>query len=138
MEAAVSPSKLETSDEEFVKQGASKVTDKDLEKVVSKSDEIQKKFQARGPLARFLEDGRLLIALVRDYWSRNYRRVPFGIIGAAAFTLMYVLNPLDLLPDVLPIIGQLDDATVVGACLLLIEQDLLVYQKWRQGRSNIQ
>lgn len=130
----MSPRSLESADEEFVQRGASRVTDKDLEKVVSKSDDIQRKFQSRGPLARFVEDGRLLIALVRDYWFRRYQRVPFGIIGAAAFTLIYVLNPLDLLPDVLPFIGQLDDATVVGACLFLIEQDLAIYRKWRQGQ----
>ena len=119
--------------ESLVREGAQKITEKDIEKVVAKSDEIQRKFYSRGPLSRFVDDGRLLIALVRDYWARNYRRVPFGIIGAAVFTLIYVLNPLDLVPDILPIIGQVDDATVVGACLLMIERDLLAYKTWRAG-----
>ena len=119
--------------EALVRQGAEKITEKDIERVVVKSEEIQRKFYSRGPLRRFVEDGRLLIALVRDYWARTYRRVPFGIIGAAAFTLIYVLNPLDLVPDVLPIIGQIDDAAVVGACLLMIERDLLAYSKWKAG-----
>ncbi len=114
----------------LVRSGAQKVTDKDIEKVVGKSAEIQKKFGAGGPLRRFVDDGRLLIGMVRDYWTRRYRQVPVGTIGAAAFTLLYVFNPLDLVPDVLPLIGQIDDAAVVAACLVLIEHDLQTYALW--------
>jgi uncharacterized membrane protein YkvA (DUF1232 family) len=123
---------LGASDAEFVRDGAAKVTEREVEKVFNRSDEIQRRFHSRGPLKRFLGDARLMLALVRDYWTGSYPRVPFGIIGVVVFTLIYVLNPLDLVPDVLPIIGQLDDAAVVGACLLLIEHDLLAYAKFKQ------
>ena len=121
-------------DEEFVKEGAEKMTEKDVEKVVDKSEEIKKKFTAYGPLKRFIEDAKLLIALVKDYWRRSYRQVPFGVIGAIAFTLIYILNPFDLVPDVLPIIGQVDDASVFTACLMLIERDIRKYEKWKQAQ----
>lgn len=122
-------------EEELIKEGSKKITDKDIEKVVEKSDEIQKKFYSRGPLRRFIEDGRLLLSLVKDYWSRRYRRIPYGIIGAVVFSLIYVFNPLDLVPDVLPIIGVVDDASIVGACLLLIERDLLPYKQWKESQK---
>ncbi len=128
------PSEIEKAEEEFVKEGAKKITEKDIEKVVVKSDEIKRKFYSRGPLKRFVEDGRLLIAFVKDYWAKNYRRVPYGIIAAIVFTLIYVFNPLDLVPDVLPLIGQIDDAAVVAACLLLVEGDLLAYKKWKDAQ----
>ena len=121
-------------DEEFVKEGAQNVTEKDVEKVVNKSEEIKKKFSAKGPLARFIEDGQLLIAIVKDYWSGGYRRIPYGVIASIVFTLIYVLNPFDLVPDMLPVIGQLDDVAVMGACLILVEQDLHKYKDWKQGQ----
>ena len=124
------PSEIDSLETEFVKTGASRITEKEIIKVIDKSGEIQKKFYQRGPLSRFVEDGRLFLAFVRDYWAKKYRRVPYGIIAAIVFTLIYVFNPLDLIPDVLPVIGVVDDATVMGACLLLVEQDLLVYKKW--------
>src|SRR4030067_191350 len=99
----MSPTEIEKAEEEFVKEGGKKITDKEIEKVVNKSDEIQKKFQSKGPLKRFIDDGQLLLAVVKDYWSKKYRRVPYGIIGAIVFTLIYVFNPFDLIPDVLPI-----------------------------------
>lgn len=121
--------------EDLVKQGAQKVTEKDVEKVVSRSEDIKRKFGSGGPLGRFIEDGQLLVAMVKDYWGRQYRQLPFGTVAAAAFTLIYVLNPLDLVPDVLPIIGQVDDAAVVAGCLILIEQDLRAYRQWKQAKS---
>ena len=122
---------LNKPSEEFVKDGAQNVTEKDVETVISKSEEIQRKFSARGPLARFIEDGKLLTAIVKDYWSGAYRQVPYGVIASSVFTLIYVLNPFDIVPDVLPLIGQLDDVAVMGACLILIEMDLHKYKDWK-------
>jgi len=128
---------LEHSKEEFVKEGAQNVTEKDLDKVVSKSQEIENKFSTKGPLARFVEDGKLLIAIVKDYTSGSYRQIPYGAIASIVFTLIYVLNPFDLVPDMLPIIGQIDDVAVMGACLVLVEQDLHKYKDWKlsQGKA---
>src|SRR5689334_3017871 len=123
-------------DEEFVKEGAQKVTDKDVEKVVTRSEDIKRKFLGGGPLHRFVDDGKLLISLVKDYWSRAYRQVPYGTIAASAFSLIYVFNPLDLVPDVLPVIGQVDDVAVISACLLMIEHDLHKYRDWKKTREN--
>ena len=121
--------------EEFVKEEAKKMTDQDVEKVLIRSEEIKKRFRRSGPLGRFFEDGQLLVGLVKDYWSRSYRKIPSGTIGAVVVSLIYVLNPLDLIPDVLPLIGQVDDAAVVAACLLLIEQDLFSYRQWKETQA---
>jgi uncharacterized membrane protein YkvA (DUF1232 family) len=126
----MNPTKVE---EDFVKAGAQKVTEQDVEKVVTKSEEIKRKFSTKGVLARFVQDGQLLLALVKDYRSGVYRNIPYGTITAIVFTLIYVLNPFDLMPDVLPVIGQVDDAAVISACLLLVEQDLHKYKNWKQS-----
>jgi uncharacterized membrane protein YkvA (DUF1232 family) len=118
-------------DEEFVKEGAQKVTEKDMEKVVTKSEEIEEKFKARGPLKRFIEDYRVLKELIKDYRGGRYRQALYGTVAAAAFALLYVFNPFDLLPDVVPFLGVLDDASVVTACLMLIERDLSKYRNWK-------
>jgi uncharacterized membrane protein YkvA (DUF1232 family) len=121
----------DTPEEQFVKAGAEKVTDTDIQKVVDRSEEIKEKFTSKGPLKRFIEDGKLLIALVKDYRSGVYRNILYGTIAAVVFALIYVFNPLDLVPDVLPIVGEIDDAAVVGACLMLIERDLHKYRDWK-------
>ena len=126
---------LNKPDEEFVIEGSKKVTEKDVAKVVDRSEEIKKKFSAKGPLARFVEDGKLLIAIVKDYWAGAYRQIPYGSIASIVFTLIYVFNPFDMMPDMLPIIGQLDDVAVLGACLLMVEHDLHTYKDWKLGQE---
>jgi uncharacterized membrane protein YkvA (DUF1232 family) len=125
----------ETPAEKYIEKRARRITPKDLFKVVERSREIRGRFTSRGPLGRFVEDGRLLVSLVRDYWKRNYRQVPYGMIAAVAFALLYVFNPFDLVPDFLPLLGEVDDAAIISACLLVIEGDLNKYRTWRQARQ---
>src|SRR5262245_66116532 len=99
-------------DQALIENGSKKISNEDVQKVVEKAEDIRKKFTVGGPLSRFIEDGQLLIAIVKDYWSGAYRQVPYATIAAIVFTLIYVFNPLDLVPDVLPIIGEIDDAAV--------------------------
>jgi uncharacterized membrane protein YkvA (DUF1232 family) len=121
----------------FVESGARGVSDADIEKVAARSEEIRKKLRSAGPLQRFLTDSQLLLGMVKDYWARTYRRAPVGVIAAAAFTLLYVLNPFDLMPDVLPIIGQIDDAAVLAGCLMLLDHDLQQYKTWKLAKDEL-
>ena len=123
-------------DPKFIEDGAQKVTEKDIEKVVTRSEDIRRKFTAGGPLRRFIEDGQLLISAVKEYRAGTFRKLPYGTIAAMAFTLIYVFNPLDLVPDILPVIGQIDDAAVVAACLVLVEHDLYTYKQWKLGQGD--
>jgi len=52
--------------------------------------------------------------------------------------LAYVLSPIDLIPDILPLVGFIDDAMVVGACLLLVEQQLAEYEAWKLNQAKRQ
>lgn len=128
--------RLENLDTGYVKQGAETITESDLETVVERADAIEERFRSSGPLHRLLEDGRLLLAFVRDVRGGRYRRVPVWTLSAAGFALLYVLNPFDVVPDALPVLGLLDDAAVVSACLALLEQDLHDYRVWRRAQQN--
>lgn len=123
-------------DQDFVEAGAEKVTGRDVDKVIRKRRDIEDKFKARGPLKRFIEDYRLLIALIKDYRAGKYRQSLFATIAAGVFALLYVFNPFDLVPDMLPIVGVLDDASVMTACLMLVERDLNKYRKWKLGQPD--
>jgi uncharacterized membrane protein YkvA (DUF1232 family) len=49
------------------------------------------------------------------------------------FALLYILNPIDIIPDVIPIFGYLDDVMVFGFCLDFVEADLEKYGQMRPG-----
>lgn len=122
-------------DRDFLARGASRVTQGDVVRLLQNADAVGKKLERGGAFARVLEDAKLLLSLVRDYWTRDYRTVPFWVIGAAVFALLYVLAPLDLVPDAIPGVGQIDDLAVVSVCLALVRQELAKYAAWRESRN---
>lgn len=121
--------------ERVVNDGANRVTEEDVYKVVDRADDIQRKVSLHGPLGRFISDVKLMISLVKDYWNKNYREVPWWTVAAVVSALLYVLSPVDLIPDFIPFFGLLDDAAVVSACLFLVEQDLSRYKSWKESKA---
>ena len=121
--------------EDMISKGARHIKEEDVKEVLHRADEIKKKFEMPGPLGRFVEDFKLLISILKDYWSGEYRQVPFWTISAIAFAFLYILNPMDLIPDFIPGVGFVDDAMVIASCLALIEKDLQKYKEWKNGQS---
>jgi len=121
--------------EKQIRQGARKITQSDLQKVLEKHSEILEIVSGDNPLRKFLEDVKLLFSLVNDYFKGTYREIPWWSIAAVVTALLYVLSPVDLIPDPIPIIGYVDDALIVGACLAMIENDLQNYKEWKMKNA---
>lgn len=122
-------------DEDFVRRKADNIGEEDVRKAVRSSGKIRGKVAGGGPLRRFLEDVRVMCAMLRDYWRGEYREVPWWAISAVTFALLYVLNPLDIVPDMIPWVGLIDDAAVVAACLALVGEQLEAYQRWTRKKK---
>jgi uncharacterized membrane protein YkvA (DUF1232 family) len=120
-----------TQGKKIVNKGAKRISAEDVEKVLQKKRQIEYKFEHAGPLGRFVEDVKLFFSLVRDYTNGSYKKIPFWVIAAIVFALLFVLNPFDLVPDFIPIVGYIDDAAVVAGCLALVDQQLQEYKKWK-------
>jgi len=122
-------------DKDFIRKGSATVNSEDVKKVLDQANEITDKVVKSGPLQRFLKDVALLISMLKDYWSGAYREIPWWVIASVVFTLLYVLSPIDLIPDFIPVIGLMDDVLVITICLMMIEQDLLKYQEWKEAQA---
>lgn len=124
-------------DEDFVTQNAEKITDDDIKKVVDSASKIKSKMQANSRFDKFLADGKVMIALIRDYWKKDYTEIPWYAMTAIVFALLYVLNPLDLAPDYIPFLGYMDDVTVFSFALTLVNKDLTAYKNWKEPKEEL-
>src|SRR5262245_29318629 len=70
--------------------------------------------------ARLLQVLRHLPNFVRLYW-RLFRDRRVSILPKAllVLTLVYVISPFDILPDFIPVIGEMDDVALVLSVLWL-------------------
>ena len=84
-----------------------------------------------GFLARLFQDLKLLIPLIKDYWKGTYRDVSLKSIVIFVVALVYIISPIDLIPDYIIGLGQIDDAVILGLYLYFLEKDLQKYKNWK-------
>ena len=75
-------------------------------------------------------------SMLRDSFKRKYRQTPWGTLTGGIFSILYLLNPLDLIPEALPIIGIVDDTLVFGVFLALLSRDVKKYLIWKTSSEN--
>ena len=85
-------------------------------------------------LGSMAEDLMALIDLLADYRAGIYRDLPKGVFLAAAIALGYALCPIDLILDIIPLAGYLDDAAILMLLLdFFVARDIQRYQNWKTG-----
>lgn len=103
--------------------------------ILGKEDKIKQQLENDRGLERYTNDLLLLMSLVKDYYQGNYRNIPYKTISAGVVGLLYLINPIDIIPDFIPFIGQIDDALVLKFCLKLMEKDLVKYKNWKNEQT---
>lgn len=117
--------------DDVFRQGTESVTEEDLEHVLDEAEAIRTK--AKRMLSLRLKII-LLLRMVRDYWAGRYTVIPYRIITGVVFTLLYILNPADIIFDPIPG-GLMDDALIVALLLTWARDDIEQYRIWRQRNS---
>lgn len=112
------------------------------EKVISDKDQFEKflrdienKLKTIPAVGNLLADIPLLVSIVKSYFEGKYKEIPTGTIVAIIAALLYVLSPIDIIPDVIPVVGFADDAAVIAFCVASIHSDLIKYKAWRDGTA---
>ena len=118
----------------YVKNNSSRITEEDVIKIIDRADEIDEKIESlkqNGKLRQFLNRMQLLMMMLKDFWSGEYDRVPWAVTASIVFAVIYFLNPVDLIPDFIPVVGYLDDAAVLALVWKSSGSDLKKYARWK-------
>ena len=71
----------------------------------------------------------LVLELIDDFHSGAYRKLSWLSIAVASAAVLYTVSPADVIPDAVPVIGQLDDLLAVAVAVRLLRGDLIKYCK---------
>lgn len=125
----------EAQAEEALGKYADNVGEDDVKGIADKEDDIKKLFRRVKVLAKYFNDLCEIFELLRDRVKGVYTETPWTTITALIGALLYVLSPLDLIFDFIPVIGFLDDAVVFGLAVKLAQSDLEKYRAWKAERA---
>jgi len=120
-------------DDDFLSDGADGIDDDDLEQVLNQAEAIETKATQ---MLSFGTQVMLLLEMLRDYFTGNYTILPYRIMGGVVFSLLYVLNPIDIIPDIFPGLGFMDDALLVALLLAWASSDIELYRAWRDRNGD--
>ena len=83
-------------------------------KRMSKLVALVREYAGQKGLAKVRHELQLLSSMARDVATGRYREYKVGSILLAVAALVYVVSPLDVVPDFLIGLGLLDDAAIVA------------------------
>jgi len=87
-------------------------------------------YARHGP-ARVFSHLDLARRVLGDYVAGRYRRMPWVSLAALTAAVLYVISPIDLIPDFLVPIGWTDDLLVMALAWQFLRGDLRRYCEWR-------
>jgi len=105
-----------------------------LHDVAQKLDDQDSK---KGPIQQVIDVGRLLIRLVTSFINGSYREISKTTIVSGLAVLLYVLSPIDLVPDAIPILGFLDDAALITWFMDRFRVELEQFKTWEETSANV-
>ena len=102
-------------------------------KVSDLLEEAQRKAEKnRDRISEALDGLQSLSRLIKAWMQGKYTTVPWRTVVLSIAAILYFVNPLDVIPDLLPAFGFLDDAGVLAFVLQSIRKDIDRFLDWER------
>ena len=99
-------------------------------------ERLEKKLKHIPVVGGILSEIPTLISLVKAFIQKKYLEIPIGSVIAIVGALIYFLSPVDLIPDLLPAIGLVDDAAVLTLAFKLVHDDVVEFKDRREKNQS--
>ena len=122
---------IELNDEEISQElkrlEKTRVDERKISETLKKQDYVNKVSQ-KGPLKEKLNDIKVLFEMLKNNNGKNEKGETFSIsvssIAMIVGALLYIVSPLDLIPDAIPVIGFIDDAAIITATIVKLGKEI--------------
>ena len=108
-------------------------------KVVSVLNEVANKLADQkskdGKFRQLLNIMLTVVRMVRSYVGGEYRQISSKTIVSGLAVLLYVLSPIDLIPDFIPVLGFLDDLSLISWFVSSFQSEIARFREWEQTNA---
>lgn len=95
---------------------------------IDKTKELEA--EGTGPLATVWNDLLAIVRMLQAYAEGKYTKIPWGSLVTATAAVLYLISPVDIVPDVVPVVGYGDDAALVAFVLRQVMKDIEAFRAW--------
>ncbi|MBX7224526.1 MAG: DUF1232 domain-containing protein [Chitinophagales bacterium] len=118
----------------LIKQAEDLITNN--EQVSSLIDQAFEKIGNMSATYYFIQDHIFALVRMLKLWlKQEYKGISTKSVIAVIAALLYFINPLDLIPDFIPFIGQLDDILVLSYLVKTLNHEIQRFMAWEKDRS---
>lgn len=77
----------------------------------------------------------VVFRMVKAYYSKEYRGISSTTLGLLVLGLFYFVLPVDFIPDFIPVIGYVDDLTVLATIFNSVNTDIQKFLEWERTKQ---
>ena len=81
-----------------------------------------------------VDEFRLLISMGKDVFAGRYQMDTWNLSVIVA-TIAYVVSPVDAIPDLVPLMGWVDDAAIVAYAVSKLTDEIQKYKAFIQAKA---
>ena len=96
--------------------------------------------RARGVIGfftRLVADGVDAVAMVWDWILGRFDWSPIRLIVAFVIGMAYLVSPIDIIPDAIPLAGWIDDFMVATAVIRIARADIIRWREWKFAKKGV-
>lgn len=93
---------------------------------------INEALESNDKLKDFSEKIYLMIRMVKAQISGEYREFPWRSLAMIVGALIYFITPIDMIPDIIPVLGLTDDISIVYWIYKSIQEDIEKFEAWER------
>lgn len=111
-------------------------TSQDSDTSVIFPEEVKRTHRRPADLRGIWDYLELLLSMLYDSYNGKYP-VPKKTVIVGIFALLYLINPIDIVPDFIPLLGFADDIAALAFAASLIKDDLNKYRVWKNAKDYV-
>lgn len=117
---------------QYLLEHAAQIAPGDVKTLVERRDAVLAKInEGCGGHELLQTQLRFALALVIDHIEGRSPQIPYHTVSLLAVALLYFLNPVDVIPDLIPGVGSSDDALMVEIAFELAAAGIERYATWK-------